>query len=197
MVVRRKSARVKKNVGGLSAKKRREIGLRVNHLGLSLPGQVLRLDLYRLICYFQTSKYLARLSDMGDFCPWQGLRDEFQDAEIIRILLQTAVAVRFTGFGHADPLRSHREILEESVGELCKSVNVKTSEPLVLREACNKIVHAKNIVLDSNKSGNPYEHYLKPRIFCYEDFQKRTGWKATIDLLSFVERSDALVVTFS
>jgi hypothetical protein len=67
----------------------------------------------------------------------------------------------------------------------------------VLREACNKIIHAKNIVLASNKCGNPYTHYLKPRIFCYEDFQQQTGWKATIDLLSFVEWSDALVETFT
>ena len=188
---------MKKNVGGLSAKERREIGLRWDHLGLRLPGQVLRLDLYRLICYFHTSKHLAKLSDMGDFCPWQGLRDEFQGAEIIRILLQTAVAVRFTGFGHADPLRAQRELLEERVGEIYKNVGVKTSEPLVLREACNKIIHAKNIVLDSNKSGNPYTHYLKPKIFCYEDFQQQAGWKATIDLLSFVECSDGLVGTFS
>ena len=71
-----------------------DLGLRMNHIGLSLPGQVLRLDLYRLVCYFQTSEYLADLSDGGDFCPWQGLRDEFQDSEIMRILLQTAVAGR-------------------------------------------------------------------------------------------------------
>ena len=90
--------------------------------------------------------------------------------------------LRFTGFGHADPLRAQRKLLEEKVGELYKNVKVRTSEPLVLREACNKIIHAKNIVLDSNRSGNPYTHYLKPRMFCYEDFQQQTGWKATIDL---------------
>jgi hypothetical protein len=62
------------------------------------------------------------------------------------------------------------------------------SEPLPLREACNKIIHAKNIVLDSNGSGNPYERFIKPKIFCYEDFQQQTGWKAEIDVYPFVER---------
>jgi len=107
------------------------------------------------------------------------------------------VAVRFTGFGHADQLRAQRTILEEEVGRPSKNVKVTTTEPLVLREACNKIIHAKNIVLDSNKSGNPYQQYLKPRIFCYEDFQKRIGWEATIDLLTFIERSDAVVAAFA
>lgn len=182
--------------GRMSARERREIKLRLEHLGLQLPGQVFRLDLYRLVCYFHTSKYLSNRSDRGDDCPWQGLIDEFQDAEIMRILLQTAVAVRFTGGGHADPYRARRDILDGSVGKLYKNVKENTSSPLPLREACNKIIHAKNLVLDKNKRGSPYTRYLKPKVFCYDDFQKKTGWKAAIDLLPFVEQSDALIGAF-
>jgi hypothetical protein len=80
------------------------------------------LDLYRLVCYFQASEYLSKLSDGGDFCPWQGLRDDFQDSEIIRILLQTAVAIRFIGLGHADQQRGQKTLLEEPVGALFKHV---------------------------------------------------------------------------
>ncbi len=127
-------------LSSLEAKEQqRRIGLRWNHIGLSLPGQVLRLDPYRLVCYFQTSEYLASLSDGGDFCPWQGLRDEFQDSEIARILLQTAVAVRFIGAGHADEMRAQKDWLEDSVGKLYK-VGEADSQPLPLREACNKII---------------------------------------------------------
>ena len=72
----------------------RQIRLRVEHLGLHIPGQIIRLDLYRLICHFHSSEYLSKLSDGLDFCPWQELRDEFQNSEIIRILLQTAVMIR-------------------------------------------------------------------------------------------------------
>lgn len=175
----------------------RDIGLRINHIGLSLPGQVLRLDLYRLVCYFQTSEYLANISDGGDFCPWQGLRDEFQDSEIMRILLQTAVAVRFIGAGHADTKRAQKDWLEDSVGKLFKKVDDTAFQPLPLREACNKIIHARNIVLDSNESGNPYAHFIKPRIFCYDDFEQKTGWRAEIDLVTFVELCDAFAQQFS
>ena len=182
--------------GSLSESNERDLALRIGHLGLHLPGQVLRLDLYRLVCYFQTSEYLANLSDGGDFCPWQGLR-EFQEPEIMRIVLQTAVAVRFIGAGHADELRARREWLEDAVGKLYKTVNNAAAEPLPLREACNKIIHARNIVLDSNESGNPYTHFIKPKIFCYDDFQQKTGWKAEIDVLPFVEVCDALMTQFS
>jgi hypothetical protein len=93
----------------------RKRNLRLDHIGLQVPGQVLRLDLYRMVCYFHSSKYFAGLSNGNDFCPWNGLRDEFQDSEIIRILLQTAVAMRFIGMGHADQMRGQRHLMEESV----------------------------------------------------------------------------------
>jgi hypothetical protein len=178
-------------------KKQRQLGLRWEHIGLRLPGQVLRLDLYRLVCYFKTSEYLSNLSDGGDFCPWQGLRDDFQDSEIMRILLQTAVAVRFIGLGHADEMRAQKDWLEGSVGKLYKSIGDFTFLPLPLREACNKIIHAKNIVLDSNGSGNLYTRFLKPTIFCYDDFERKQSWKAEIDLLHFVEGCDAVAQLFS
>jgi len=66
-LVMKKSTRARKSVGKLSRKESREIGLRLEHAGLHLSGQVLRLDLYRLICYFHTSKHLAKLTDMEDF----------------------------------------------------------------------------------------------------------------------------------
>ena len=124
--------------------------LRFFHAGMQIPGQVIRLDLYRLLCHVHTSEYLSNLSDMGDFCPWQSLRDDFEASEIVRILLQTSVMVRFIGFGHADEARSHRDALSEPVGELFKDTRRPESESLQLREACNKIIHAHNIVLDSN-----------------------------------------------
>jgi len=172
------------------------LGYRVDHLGLRLPGQVLRLDLYRLICYFHSSHYLATLSDGEDFCPWQALRFEFQDQEVMRILLQTAVAVRFTGCGHADPLRVDRAWLEDPVGRLYKSVRQEQSEPLSVRESCNKIIHARYIVPDNNGRRNPCERVIKPTVFCYEDAEQQTGWKAEIDLLLFAEAADGLFQLF-
>jgi hypothetical protein len=39
------------------------------NVGTRLSGQLLRLDLYRLISYFQASEMLANLSNGDDFLP--------------------------------------------------------------------------------------------------------------------------------
>ena len=88
--------------GRPSEEQQRKLGLRFNHIGLRFPGQVLRLDLYRLLCLLHASKpILEQWDEQDEFCPLLGLREEFENAEIIRILLQTAIAIRFIGFGHA------------------------------------------------------------------------------------------------
>lgn len=127
----------------------------------------------------------------------QGFRDEFQSSEIIRILLQTPVAIRFIGQRHADERQGEKEALEKDVVLLFKNIAKPEREPLPLREACNKVIHVKNVVPDSNGSHNPYTHFLKPRVFCYEDFRQKRGWKAEIHMLRFVEACDALAQLFA
>jgi hypothetical protein len=156
------------------------------------------MDLYRLLCYFHSSEYLAGLSEWDDFCPWQSMREEFQDSEIIRILLQTAVAIRFIGSGQAVRDRVDLACINEPVvGRFFKDVTNPVASPLTLRDACNQLIHAKNITADSNGSGNPYQRFLKPMIICFEDFEQERGWKAEIDLLPFIQQCDALALEFS
>jgi hypothetical protein len=174
----------------------RQIGLRFEHIGLRMPWPTLRLDLYRLFCYCKASEHIVSESDGEIGCPWLGLRDDYQEQEIMRILLQTAVAVRYIGGGYADELRVDGKWYEESVGTLYKAVNQQDSEPLPLREACNKIIHAKNIVLDSNHWTDPAKRFIKPKIFSYEDFLQQTGWKAQIELVPFIVVADSLFRQF-
>jgi hypothetical protein len=171
--------------------------LRVDNASMRLPGQVLRLDLYRLISYFHASEMLANLSDGDDFCPWQSLRDEFETPEIIRILLQTAVSIRFMAQGNGDDTRSADKAEREEVGVLFKVAGGSVSHPLTLQEACNKIIHAKNIVLDTNGDGNPYREFLKPRVFCFEEFTKKSGWEAEVNVIQFVEAASSIASLFS
>jgi hypothetical protein len=63
-------------------------------------------------------------------------------------------------------------------------------------EACNKIIHAKNIVLDSNGAISADDRFIKPTIFCYDDFMQEKSWKAVINLLPFVEHCDMLMYQF-
>ncbi len=185
--------------GRPSEEQQRKLGLRFNHIGLRFPGQVLRLDLYRLLCLLHASKpILEQWDEQDEFCPLLGLREEFENAEIIRILLQTAIAIRFIGFGHADTLRANVDALNEPVGDLYENRSAATPIPLPLREACNKIIHGKNIIPASNDGGHLYERHLSPTIItCFNDFDQQTGWKAEIDLHRFIKACDAVLQVFS
>lgn len=44
---------------------------------------------------------------------------------------------------------------------------------------------------------DPYTHFIKPTIFCFDDFEQQKGLKAEIDLLPFVELCDALAQQFA
>jgi hypothetical protein len=174
-----------------------EARLRVDNSSLRFPGQRLRLDLYRLISYFHASEVLSAMSDGDEFCPWQSLRDDFETQEIIRILFQTAVSVRFVTQGEAEDERPASKADQEIVGALFRETGHSQSIDLTLREACHKIVDAKSIVLDNNGHADPYRQYLKPRIFCYGEFSRESGWKAEINVALFVEAASSIAELYA
>jgi hypothetical protein len=72
-------------------------------------------------------------------------------------------------------------------------------EPLTIREACNKIIHATKIHRDiANPSpfGNPFnpEAYVSPYVYLYG---KKDGqdWKAKLSIIDFVKRGAAIYST--
>ncbi len=164
---------------------KRALLLRIENAKIDFPEQSVRLELYRLACHFLSSKALRDLSDGSDWCPYQPLRDEFQRSEIMRILLYVAISGRHLG----DKLRDlgNLEFMEKvSVGVLIESLAAPKAKALNLRECCNKIIHAKQVVLSERLSGNPYRAYLRPAITLYSDDVRKVGWKAQIDVEKFV-----------
>ena len=160
-------------------------------------GQLLRLDLYRLISYFQASEMLAVLSTGEDFCPWQALRDEFEGPEIIRILLQTAASIRFIARANSDDdTRLEDRGEREEVGVVFKAIGKSETLPLTLKDACNKIIQAESIVLDTNGDADPYREFLKPRVLCFEQSAAISGWKAEVNIIQFVEVASSLASLF-
>jgi hypothetical protein len=164
---------------------KRALQLRLENAKVEFPEQTVRLELYRLACHFFASKKLRDLSDGTDWCPYQPLRSEFQRAEIIRILLYVAISGRLLG----DKLRDwdNPEYMEKQyVGGLVADLTSGKNAPLNLRECCNKIIHAKQIVLSERLSRDPYRAYLRPTITLYSDDARKSGWKAQIDVEKFV-----------
>jgi hypothetical protein len=164
---------------------RRALKLRLENAKLDFPEQTVRLELYRLACHFFASKALRDLSDGTDWCPYQPLRDEFQRAEIMRILLYVAISGRILG----DKLRDQGNLTfmeKRHVGDLIDDLSTPNKRPLNLRECCNKIIHAKQVVLAERLSQDPYRAYLSPVVTLYSDETRESGWKAVIEVDKFV-----------
>jgi hypothetical protein len=150
--------------------------------------ETLLLELYRLLTIFLSSKSLAELRS-GNGEGWEFM-DELQsceEAEITRILLAVAITFRVMDNRKKDPIPPQR-----SCGVLVKNLNCPhASEPLLIREACNKIIHAHLIRgdVEHTKDG---QLYLNPIIYLYGP-PMNIQWKATVDIIDFAKEYVSVV----
>lgn len=153
------------------------------HLEFDLP--TLRLDLFRLLCYFSGSGKIHQLPDdkfiEGDgseviLQSFRHLEDKYFQKETGRILLQSAIFTRLVlDESEAEP--------EEHPVHPCGFLEQSgKTDPLSLREACNKIVHSKKINYDRASTDDHYE----PFVHLYGTMQNGKGWKATLHIIPFV-----------
>ena len=154
--------------------------------GHNLSLKQIRLDIYRLLCYFEASKSIAEQASKNNELNSKGLASEFMEDEISRILLECAIILRIMDD------ESEADIDEKDsfyCGELLSNNKVKN---LSLREACNKIIHGTKINYDIEKI-NKYE-YLVPKVYIY-GYRGQEEWKATIDIRKFVDYGTRLLIT--
>ncbi|EAR59997.1 hypothetical protein [Neptuniibacter caesariensis] len=148
----------------------------------------IRLDVYRLVCYFEAARSIAETHASQDDYAIEALPREFFTDEVSRILLQTAIILRMlddeseADIEERDPFFSGR--LEQ---------NGKTKQ-LSLREACNKIIHSHKINFDQEhfSDGGAEGEYFTPIIYLYGR-QKQYGWKATLNLRLFLNHAARLL----
>jgi hypothetical protein len=151
------------------------------------PDSVL-LELYRLLSIFLSSRGFAELrTGIGE--RWEPIEaiQSCEDDEITRLLLTVAITFRIIDNRKRDYIPPSR-----SCGILVKNLSNPTStDPLTVREACNKILHAHVIRgdLDDTSDG---QVYLNPIMYLYgppEDVQ----WKATLNIIDFAKEYVSLV----
>lgn len=161
---------------------------RPNHLrqGHLFDPSVVRRELWQLLLIFLADKPFTVLSEEAghEGVSLGALQAEFADHEITRILMNSAITLRILDdrdggvFQHVAPC-----------GEL--STNGQT-EPLSLREACNKIVHASRVNFDVERlDGKPLDGsygwptFLRPTVYLYGNRQ-RADWRAALDVIAYV-----------
>jgi hypothetical protein len=150
------------------------------------------LELHRLMAIFLASKNFAALRNghpgEGDDPIYQ--LQECEEEEITRILLVLAITARVI-----DDREDHiYEVVGTNCGSFQRDASNPADEELTLREACNKIIHAKKIRLDMEEDGNG-QRYLNPFIYIYGK-QGEMGWKATLDVIRFAKEYVTCVSRF-
>ena len=149
------------------------------------------LELYRLLALFLASKSFAALRTNY---PGEGFDaiykiQEVEDYEITRLLLSLAITARVID----DREGRVFELVGSNCGQLEKDVGTTDVEILDLREACNKIIHAKKARCDVEEANG--QTYLNPFIYLYGE-QNGKSWKATLDIVAFSKEYVSLVCNF-
>lgn len=93
----------------------------------------LRRDLYRLVVLLLADESVAEVDAFRD------LADAHHEAEVNRLLIWVAIAVR-------QLLDINDATAKQACGQLWPDLRNATSKDLTFREACNKIIHAVEIV---------------------------------------------------
>lgn len=143
--------------------------------------ETLLLELYRLLTIFFSSKNFAELRrGIGETWDPIARLEAYEEHEITRILLAVAITSRV--------IDDRASVFEHSgsCGELLHDISeTGASQPLFLREACNKIIHVRTIHfnLDQTEVGQPY---LNPIIYLYGQ-HRGSKWKATLDVVAFAK----------
>ena len=161
--------------------------------GHNLDLKYIRLDLYRLLCYFESSKQISLLKESDDYFFAKKLSHEFMYDEISRILLSCAGIIRIIDDESEEDDDEFEEDLEEKNPFFCGTLEYKKKNYLLsLRDACNKIIHAQKINFDIEQIGE--NKYFLPKVFMY-GYRQKEEWKATIDIPKFVDHCTRLLTT--
>lgn len=159
----------------------------------------MRRDLWHLLRIFLAERPFAEFTENefhrdGWDQPLVGLDSEFSDYEVTRILLSTAVSLRVIDDRDDGVLERF-----DPCGTLVPEIGTEQSQPLPLREACNKILHASRINFDVDRlDGGDINQigisppFLNPTIYLYGTLRGR-AWKATLDVMAFI-RGGAMAV---
>jgi hypothetical protein len=172
--------------------------------GLHFDAGPLGLDLYRLLCIFfgdrrVMSIVLASEEKLSEAPLGHGLirilHDTHMELEVLRILISSAVTLRIAFDQYSGSLLDP-DLKDRTCGLLWPKWPNKKKEPLTVREACNKIIHAAKIQRDiANPSpyGNPNnpDAYVQPHIYLYGE-KNNQDWRAKLSIIDFVKRGTAV-----
>ena len=172
----------------------------MNREGYVFERRFLNRDLFYLLCIFGGSKRLAELAQNRESDMAWDLKLAFQNTEIQHLLVSIAVHLRIM-YEQTKPRIEANEDYDilgnydqrdefEPVGELWRDVTQANGpEPLLFREACNKIIHATKV--DFKEECLPidsWRKFLLPEVTLY-GMHREKPWKTRIQIEQFADRA--------
>jgi hypothetical protein len=152
------------------------------------------MDLYRLLTAVYASEVFFKLQKDVDPPPdfVRALRGECELREVHEALLRLAAGFRalqdqenlvgeVQGAKHGKNVNQYHN----NCGTLWEDTSKTKSKALTLREACNKILHAKKVEHIYTQYENPLEFSLAPKVMLHGAYGKT--WKCEVQILRFTE----------
>lgn len=147
----------------------------------------LRRDLYLVVSLLLADREIAKkVPKMTDWT------QTFYDNEVRRLMLWVATAMRslLDGLGHKKESLNKRRC-----GEYWSDFPGGTSEPLTFRQACNSVIHAKEILpykLPRQDSKTKVERVYTNRITA-RSTHKGKNTRAHLDIIKFVQIANIVI----
>jgi len=150
--------------------------------GIRVEQSRVRLLSFRLVSIFLASENLHNLCNGEYDSPADILASEYEKAEIEHLLLQIATLFRSADTAALEKLTLNKR-WNPSVGRLEQPMGSETKD-LTLREACNKIIHVREIKYEVIDGEYDWNRYLKPTMYLYGQ-QNKVQWRAILDINAF------------
>lgn len=160
---------------------------RLTHRGHPIEGLIIEREIYWLMTVFGASRRLYQISD-GENHSFDAIRNDYEDGEASRLLISVAIMIR----SQMDARGPRPASIDPNRGKVMGNLSTegKRRQPLGLRDACNKIIHATGVNFPCRKAKKPGRTYLGPKVEL-EGFQGDIRWRAVLDVMKFAEAAYA------
>ena len=150
--------------------------------GIRVDQARVQLLSFRLLTIFLASENLHNLCN-GEYDSGADiLANEFEKVEIEHLMLQIAALFRSADTSALEELTFNQR-WNPTVGKLEEPIGGQAKD-LSLREACNKIIHVREIKYEVVEGDYEWNRFLKPMIYLYGQKQK-IKWRAILDVKAF------------
>ena len=150
--------------------------------GIRVDPSRVQLLSFRLLSIFLASENLHKLCN-GEFDSGADiLANEYEQSETEHLLLQIATLFRSADTSALEEVTFNQR-WNPIVGKLEQPIGGQAKD-LTLREACNKIIHVKEIKYEIINGEYEWTRYLKPTLYLYGQ-QRNEQWRAILDMEAF------------